>query len=380
VTGRQRRLGGQGPGLERLILGHGVLTLPAFLPDATQGVVRGVDASDLEACGVQAVMMNVFHLMQRPGSSAIRALGGLHRAFGWERPIMTDSGGFQAYSLIRENPRLGSLTDRGLLYRPEGARGKVILTPEKSIALQMAYGADIVVCLDHCTHPSESYSEQREAVRRTIAWARRCRAEYDRRAEQLGDQRVPRPLLFGVVQGGNEPSLRRKCAEELLAVGFDGYGLGGWPFDEAGNLLTDVIGYTRELIPPEYPMHALGVGHPDHLLALWRMGYQLFDASMPTRDARHGRLMAFDHEDVAACIGPDGIRFHYVYVQDEAHYRDGHPVSQGCDCLLCRRYSRAYLHHLFKTGDSLYHRLATMHNLRFVARLVAALRRREGAA
>ena len=158
-----------------LALPHGRVELPAFLPDATHGSVRTVDSQDLEGAGVQALEMNVFHLMQRPGSSTIKSLGGLHRAFSWHSPILTDSGGFQAYSLIRQNPRLGSLSDRGIVFRPEGSARKLILTPEKSIQLQMSYGGDIVVCLDDCTHADAPYETQREAVERTVRWARRCR-------------------------------------------------------------------------------------------------------------------------------------------------------------------------------------------------------------
>ncbi|HRC77931.1 MAG TPA: tRNA-guanine transglycosylase, partial [Kouleothrix sp.] len=163
-----------------LLLPHGELALPAFLPDATVGVVRAVDAGDLRAAGVRALVMNVFHLMQKPGSSTIAALGGLHRMAGWDGPIITDSGGFQAYSLIRQNPRFGSLSDGGIRFTPEGAERPFQLTPEKCIQLQMAYGADIVVCLDDCTHVDDSLDEQRKSVARTVRWARRCKDEFER--------------------------------------------------------------------------------------------------------------------------------------------------------------------------------------------------------
>jgi queuine tRNA-ribosyltransferase len=357
-----------------LRLAHGDLPLPAFMPDATLGVVRTLDAADVEACGVDAVVMNVFHLMQRPGSSTIRALGGLHEMFGWRRPIMTDSGGFQAYSLIRENPRYGAITDRGILYRPEGSQRRVNLTPEKSVQLQMAYGADVVVCLDDCTSAEAPYAVQREAVERTVAWARRCREAYDQRLRATGPGEGERPLLFGVVQGGNEPDLRRACAEALLELGFDGYGLGGWPLDAEGNLLADIIGYLREQIPPEFPMHALGVGHPQHVVDCYRMGYPMFDSSMPTRDARHGRLLVM-HEERGPLVGD---WFSYLYVRDEHLVKDGRPVSETCDCLVCRRYSRAYLRHLYAIKDGLYNRLATIHNLRFMMRLMERLREGDG--
>ena len=355
-----------------LALPRGRVDLPAFLPDATHGLVRTVDSQDLEGVGVQAVEMNVFHLMQRPGSSTIKSLGGLHRAFAWDHPILTDSGGFQAYSLIRQNPRLGSLTDRGLVFRPEGSSRKIILTPEKSVQLQMSYGADVVVCLDDCTHADAPYETQREAVRRTIRWARRCRETFDALQASRGNG-DSRPLILGVIQGGNERDLRLECTEALLEIGFDGYGLGGWPLDSEGNLLVGVIAYMRQLVPPAYPMHALGVGHPEHVLACAKIGYAIFDSSMPTRDARHGRLTVMEGKDDAP--NPfDGDWWHYVYIQDERHVRDGRPLSGTCDCHACRHYSRGFLHHLFKLGDGLYYRLATIHNLRFMTRLMARIR------
>jgi len=359
-----------------LALPHGEVPLPAFFPDATYGVVRALDASDVGDCRVSAVMMNVFHLMQRPGSTIIKRFGGLHRLFGWERPIITDSGGFQAYSLIRQNPKLGSLTDDGLIFRPEGSTRKINLSPEKSVQLQIRYGADVVICLDDCTHVQESIEAQRESVRRTIKWAKRCKQEYLRWLDADESLHSPRRLIFAVIQGGGQLELRRQCAEELLAIGFDGFGFGGWPLDAKGNLLTEVIAYTRELVPREFPMHALGVGHPRHIVECFRLGYDLFDSAMPTRDARHGRLFVFEPEEP---LNPStGNWFSYLYIQDERNIRSDKPLSSTCDCLCCRRYSRAYLHHLFKIGDSLFLRLATIHNLRFMTQLMERLRENKG--
>lgn len=350
---------------DSLCLPHGELRLPAFLPDATLGVVRAVDSSDLEACGIQAVVMNTFHLMQRPGSSTIQALGGLHAMSGWPHPIVTDSGGFQVYSLIRENSRYGRLSDRGISFQPDGAARKFQLTPEKSVQLQLAYGADVVICLDDCTHADAPLDVQEESVRRTIDWARRGKREFERIMAQKALGGSERPLLFAVVQGGGSRELRRRCAESLLEIGFDGYGYGGWPLDVAGNLLCDMLAYTRELIPPELPMHALGVGHPTSVAECTRMGYRLFDSALPTRDARHGRLYV---------LGPVPGQVSYVYINDSRHIKADAPVDGLCDGLCCARYSLGYLHHLFKIGDSLFLRLATIHNLRAMARLTAGLR------
>lgn len=353
-----------------LILNHGTLELPVFLPDATQGVVRSVDAADLEAIGITALVMNTFHLMQRPGSTTVQALGGLHRMTGWQRPIITDSGGFQAYSLIHQNPKFGSLTDRGILFQTEGSDRKYQLTPEKSVQLQFGYGADMIICLDDCTHVDAPQADQELSVKRTIAWAKRSKGEFRRQAEgrRLEAGRLPR--LFAVVQGGGDMTLRRRCAEALLELGFDGYGYGGWPLDGAGNLVSDILAGTRALIPPEFPMHALGVGHPRNVVECYRMGYALFDSAMPTRDARHGRLYAF----TTAASPLTGDWLDYVYIGDEKHIRTNQPISPDCDCPVCRRYSLGYLHHLFKLGDTLFPRLATLHNLRFMVQLCDRLK------
>jgi queuine tRNA-ribosyltransferase len=315
--------------------------------------------------------MNVFHLMQRPGSSTIQALGGLHAMAGWDGPIITDSGGFQAYSLIRQNAKFGRLSDQGITFQPEGADRKFQLTPEKSVQLQLAYGADVVICLDDCTHVDDGEAEQRLSVQRTIRWAKRCKEEFERQVAQRRRD-GPRPLLFAVVQGGGSHELRRICAEALLEIGFDGYGYGGWPLDGKGALLHEILHLTRELIPPQFPMHALGVGQPENVAACARMGYALFDSALPTRDARAGRLYLFADEPAPARLRGEWRR--YLYLEDKKHIKSDTPLSEGCGCYTCRHYSIGYLHHLQKIGDTLFYRLATIHNLRFMMRLMELLR------
>jgi queuine tRNA-ribosyltransferase len=340
--------------VKTLHLRHGDLPLPAFLPDATHGVVRSLDAEDLERCGVPALVMSTFHLMQHPGSSTVKALGGLHAMSGWRRPIVTDSGGFQAYSLAKKS----TLSSKGIAFHPEGAPRPYQLTPEKTVQLQVAYGADVVICLDDCRHADEAPAEQELSVRRTIDWARKGRREFDR---LVGGQ-PDRPMLFAVVQGGASRELRRRCAEALLEIGFDGFGYGGWPLDSKGKLLVDMLAYTRELIPRELPLHALGVGHPESVAVCAGMGYGIFDSALPTRDARHGRLYALSD------------RFDHVYVEDERWIKADGPVYPGCPCWVCARYPLGYLRHLFKTGDVLFQRLATGHNLSFMQRWMSSLR------
>lgn len=352
------------------------LQLPAFLPDATSGYVRAVDSRDLESVRIQALVMNTFHLMQKPGSSTIQAFNGLHQFADWHGAIVTDSGGFQAYSLIHQSDQFGTLSDRGIIFRPEGKDRKFILSPEKSIQLQISYDSDIVICLDDCTHVDAPRDEQESSVKRTLDWAVRCKKEYDHQIDQRQIDKDRRPLIFAVIQGGGYPDLRRKCAEGLLEIGFDGFGYGGWPLDAQGNLLTEIVALTRELVPDEYPMHALGIGHPVNLMKTYRLGYEIFDCALPTRDARHGRLMRYLEPPTTPLMGEGWLE--YVYIQDKKYIKDSRGISEYCDCPVCTHYSIGYLHHLFKTGDWLYHRLATLHNLRFMTQLTQRLRSHDG--
>ena len=354
---------------------HGTLQFPVFMPDATFGVVRTVDSADLAAAGIEAVVMNTYHLMQRPGSSTIQALGGLHRMSAWDRPIVTDSGGFQAYSLIRQNPKFGKMDEQGIHFQPEASNRKYLLTPEKGTQLQVGYGADVVICLDDCTHVDAPRSEQEISVKRTIDWAKRARREFDRLVDQKKLTADLRPRIFGVIQGGGELDLRKRCAEALLEIGFDGFGFGGWPLDGEGQLLHAVLEYTRSLIPAQYPLHALGIGHPRNVLAGHDLGYGIFDCAMPTRDARHGRLYTFTTPP-GNDGGLTGDWLKYLYINDERHIKANLPVSPYCDCPVCNHYSLGYLHHLFKLNDGLYLRLATLHNLRFMTQLTDRIRMR----
>jgi queuine tRNA-ribosyltransferase len=350
---------------------HGSLHLPVYFPDATRAVVRTVDSRDLEACGVQGLVVNVFHLSSRPGVGLIKQAGGVHDFMSWRRPIASDSGGFQLMSMIRENPRYGTISSRGIHFTDlDGGRQKVLFTPERSIRLQLDLGADLVICLDDCPSPDASPEQTRNAMERTVRWAQRCREEFDRLLAGRDNDRGVRPLLFGVIQGGYDPALRQQCAGELLSLGFDGYGFGGWPLTPEGVLAEDILAYTAELVPDHLPRFALGVGKPEHIVHCHQMGWRIFDCVLPTRDARHGRLYTFRARslDEVDLLAPGFYRF--LYVRDEKHKRQKGPVSVVCDCLCCRDYSLGYLHHLFEVGDPLGMRLATLHNLRFYTQLL----------
>jgi len=359
---------------ERLSLLHGDLLLPQYLPDATLGQVRSVSAESTAACGIEAVVMNTFHLMHKPGASTVKALGGLHKMSGWEKVIVTDSGGFQAYSLIRQNAKYGSLNDNGIIFRPENSSRKIILSPEKCIQLQVSFGSDVLFCLDDCTHIDDPPEEQELSVSRTIAWAKRCRTEFDKLMDEKRLEKDYRPKLFAVVQGGQSEDLRKRCAEALLEIGFDGYGYGGWPLDSENALVEDMLGLVRELIPSNFLIHALGIGHPPYIARCTAMGYDLFDSAMPTRDARHGRLYTFKSIPEGYGWVNSDAWFGYLYINDEKHIKTALPIDENCSCPICESYSVGYLRHLFKVNDGLYHQLATMHNLTFMSRLMSFLR------
>lgn len=358
---------------------HGRLSFPAFLPDATYGAVKAAGADDLVKVGVPALVMNAYHLMQKPGSTTVQALGGLHAMSGWRGPIMTDSGGFQIFSIIARDPAKGSVSKEGLTVLPEGAARKFTLTPEKAVQLQLSYGSDIVVCLDVCTGPEDSKQAQEAAVTRTVEWAARCKYEFERLIKEKGYAKkgLKRPLIYAVVQGGRYDDLRRACAAELLNIGFDGMGFGGWPLDSEGRLLKGTLETVREALPKDMPLHALGIGHPASVAWGWYAGYDTFDCALPTRDARRGRLYRtegpFEDLDLK---GSDAGWFRFAYIQDEKHVKDKRPVQPGCDCPACSMSGIGYLHHLARHSEALFMRLATLHNLRFMTMLTKELSKR----
>ena len=357
---------------ETLELNHGTIQLPAFFPDGTYGTVRCVDSGDLAACKVPGLVMNGYHLLSKPGASVLRHFGGLNAFSGWPGPVLTDSGGFQVFSLIRQNAKFGEIRKNELIFRKNGGAEKIILTPEKSIQFQFACGSDIMMCLDYCTHPEDSDETNKLSVEITIDWAKRCKKEYE---TQLASRKIPRekrPLIFAIIQGGGFRELRKICADELTAIGFDGYGFGGWPVSSDGKLIEDILAYTASLMPNDKIKYAMGLGKPDGIIKCSAMGYNLFDCVIPTREARHNRLYVFDDHD-----NDSSFAYRHYYILDEKHIREEQPVSRNCDCPLCKKYSGAYLYHLFKTGDSLAYRLATIHNLRFYTRLMEKIRNKK---
>ena len=358
--------------MKALITPSGSVPLPAFFPDATYGAIRAGAFEDVYSAGLPGCEMNSYHLMTKPGAKLIKSFGGLHGFTGYSGAILTDSGGFQLYSLIRENPEYGEIRDKEIIFRPDLGKEKLTFSPEKCIQVQFQYGSDIMMALDMCTHPDDPPEIQRRSVELTVKWGARCRAEFDKLSKKLDKK----PLLFGIVQGGSDPELRLECGRRLEEIGFDGYGFGGWPLDASGRFRLDILKMAADAMPDHKVKYAMGLGRPEEIAALVRMGYSLFDCVIPTREARHQRLYTW----IPGMDTPEGVRredgkfYRFLYILDDDHRREDEPVDERCDCLLCKNHSRAYLHHLFRVGDPYALRLATAHNLRFYGRLMELLR------
>ncbi|KKS31559.1 hypothetical protein A2380_00760 [candidate division WWE3 bacterium RIFOXYB1_FULL_43_24] len=337
---------------------HGTIEYPAFFPDATHAYIKGVSSSDILSSGTTGLVVNTYHAIVDKTVEIIEECGGLHKFMGLNLPIITDSGGFQAMSLVRRNPGNGKITREGIKFKIDGSRKKITLTPENCIQTQAKLGADIMMCLDDCTDPGESRKEQELSVMRTIEWAKRCKDEFN-------NIKKGKPLLFAIIQGGDSKELRKKCAEELIKIGFDGYAYGGWPVDGNGQFLDEITSYTADLMPEGMPKYAMGVGKPEDIKKCVEMGYNMFDCVLPTRDARHKRLYVLDDKAEKG--------YGFVYMRAQKHKTDMSAVSDSCTCEVCTKHSRAYLYHLFKQGDSNAGRLATIHNLTFYSKLVSKL-------
>lgn len=372
------------------------IDFPIYLPDATYGVVRNMSALDVKNVNIKGVVINTYHLMTRPGADLLTKIGGIGKLMNWSGLMASDSGGFQLFSLINKNSDFGKVTDDGVvLYSGTSKQRKTLFTPEDSIRVQFAINSDIMICLDDFTPDKADKKRLDLSITRTTEWAKRCKAEFLRQLEKRGlswENSESRPHLYGVVQGHRDFELRKKSAEELQAIGFDGYGFGGWPFLENGDFDYEISQFLSEIMPDDKPKFALGIGNPHNIVRLFQMGFQIFDCVLPTRDARHMRVYAFDEKFIQE--EKDGITniiqaenlldsgkkteqinswFNYLYFAKSKFALDDAPIDASCDCFTCQNHSRAYLHHLFKVKDMLAYRLATIHNLRFYARMMEKL-------
>ena len=335
----------------RLRFARGVIETPQFMPVGTYGTVKAMTPEELQAAGAQIVLGNTFHLWLRPGHETVAALGGLHRFMHWDRPILTDSGGFQVWSLAE----LRKLSEEGVAFASPVNGDKVFLTPEKSIEIQHALGSDIVMQFDECTPYPASEAQARESLQLSARWARRCRSAFDGLKAGTGADAA----LFGIVQGGVYPALRAESLARLQEIGFEGYAIGGLAVGEPEPERLEVLEAIGEQLPAVAPRYLMGVGTPRDLVQGVARGVDLFDCVMPTRNARNGHL--FTSEGV-------------IRIRNARHRADPAPLDPACDCYTCRNYSRAYLHHLDKCTEILGARLNTIHNLHYYLRLMQRLR------
>ena len=333
--------------------------LPVFFPDATRGLIKSLDTSDIESTKTEGLLVNTYHLYKDLGIKFIKEKGGIKKFMNWKGFVISDSGGFQVGSLIKMNPTKGHVSNNGVLFKPEGEK-QVMLTPEKSIEFQMELGSDMVVVLDDFTDPKGTYEEAKVSVHRTINWARRSKLEFERICRLKHLTINNQPLIIGVVQGGYYQDLRKYCIENLLKIGFDGLGYGGWPMNDNNTFDYESAKTIADNTPKNYLLYGLGVGKPTQITKLFKMRYKIFDCVLPTRDARHGRAYISNTKTLDLIKGK---------IKDD----DG-PISKTCDCLTCTRYSRSYINHLFKIKDFTAGRLVTIHNLRFYSMLIEKLR------
>ena len=331
----------------RLVLDRGVIDTPAFMPVGTYGTVKAMTPEELESLGAQIILGNTFHLMLRPGVEVIRAHGGLHRFMHWQRPILTDSGGFQVFSLAE----LRKITEEGVRFRSPIDGAEVHLTPEDAMDVQRALASDIAMCFDDCTPWPATEAQARESMERSMRWAARSHQHYYRNE--------PPGNLFGIVQGGTYTDLRLASVEALTRIGFPGYAIGGLAVGEPEEVRLQVLETVEPNLPRDRPRYLMGVGRPEDLIAAVARGVDMFDCVMPTRHARNGHLFT-----------STGV----LNIRNAAHAMDTGPVDPACGCYTCANYSRAYLRHLDRCNEILGARLNTVHNLWFYLDLMRQIR------
>ena len=334
-----------GARLGKIMTSHGEVHTPVFMPVGTQGTVKALLPETLSELGVEMILGNTYHLYLRPGHQLIRDLGGLHHFMHWDKPILTDSGGFQVYNL----GALRKISEAGVLFQSHIDGSRHFISPEIAVSIQEALGSDIVMCLDECTPYPVTLREAEKSLDLTLQWAVRSK-----KAAKNSEQ-----ALFGIVQGGTYPDLRKKSVEKLVEINFDGYALGGLSVGEPKEIMMNTVVNINPLLPFDKPRYLMGVGLPEDIVACVDYGVDLFDCVIPTRSARNGLLFT-NHEKV---------------VIKHARYRDDPlPVDRLCDCYTCRNYSRAYLRHLFMAKEILAMVLNTIHNVRFYMRLMERIR------
>jgi queuine tRNA-ribosyltransferase len=338
-----------GARLGRLTTPHGVVDTPAFMPVGTAATVKAQTQQDLEALGAQILLANTYHLFLRPGHELIREIGGLHRFMSWPHPILTDSGGYQVFSLSD----LRKVSDEGVTFRSHLDGSEHFLSPEKALEIETALGADIIMVLDECIEAPADEARAREAAQRTLAWARRSREYFDLHGNH--EKQMP----FAIVQGGTYAVLRKENADALVDLNFPGYAIGGLAVGEPHEVTCEIAGTAAPRLPADRPRYLMGVGRPGQIADYVTLGIDMIDCVLPTRGARHGCLFTSQGQ---------------LLIRNSRYAKDERPVDEACGCAVCRRYSRAYLRHLYSSGEPLAAILNTHHNLYFYLDMMRKIR------
>jgi queuine tRNA-ribosyltransferase len=352
------------------------IRLPDFFPDATKGVIRACSSEDVAAAGINGLIVNTYHLLTQPDLTVLERAGGIKKFMNWDGTIISDSGGWQIFSLIHRNSGMGSVNKDGVTFIKEtkGGKFKYKMTPETCIQTQFSIGADVMICLDYFTPENPSAEDLDISVNRTVEWAGRCKEEFDRLCKAKHFSDADRPLLFCVLQGGRDKKSVEKCAEGLREFRFDGWGQGGWLFDEDAKLDLDIYRHYHDCMEKDKPKYALGIGDPQAIVDCAKIGMDIFDTVLPTRDARHKRLYVFTKPLEEIDFNVDKNWYSTCQINRGKYIQDFSPISQFCDCFTCKNYTRAYIRHLFEIEDTLAYRLATIHNLRMYAMLMEKIR------
>jgi queuine tRNA-ribosyltransferase len=331
-----------------LELPHGNVATPVFMPVGTQASVKSLDSADLIALNASIILANTYHLYLRPGTETLEAMGGIHGFMHWDKPVLTDSGGFQVFSLSA----LNKVSEEGVMFQSAIDGSRHFFTPERAVDIQRSIGADIIMCLDECTEYPADYDRAAASMAMTTRWAKRCKERWE-------EADVSSQALFGIVQGGVHESLRKQSALELSALDFPGYAIGGVSVGESKAEMEAAVRWTTPCLPENKPRYLMGVGTPEDMLSAIEHGIDMFDCVMPTRNARHGNLFT---------------RYGRVNIKNARFARDKGPIDPECGCPVCRVYSRAYLSHLFRAGELTSLRLNTLHNLWFMIQLAVQTR------
>lgn len=332
--------------LGRITTPHGTFETPVFMAVGTQGTVKTLVKEELHEIGSQIILGNTYHLWCQPGNDIVREAGGLHKFMNWDRSILTDSGGFQVFSLAK----LRDITEEGVTFKHHKNGSKLFLSPEISMKIQNDLGSDIMMCFDECPPYPATYEYMKNSVDRTIRWAQRCFEAHARKDEQG---------LFGIIQGGEYLDIRKHCVDELTKIPFDGFSVGGLSVGESKEIQNNVLSYTVPLLPEDKPRYLMGVGSPGAILDAVERGIDMFDCVLPTRIARHGTAMTSEGR---------------LIIKNKEFERDFTPLDHKCDCYCCKNYTRAYLRHLLKANEMLAYRLISIHNIRFLVNLTEGIR------